>query len=1138
MATVYKIHPSIGIARLGNSPDEFFIGPERVNEFPDPTGGFKDAQCRVKRQAARFRIFAHHDDDTVEEVTDAEAEIVWTVHLANKKASFPGRGNSEPAADLIIDPGPRTLTTPDQRKLFDTGTIRFSGQPAVTVGLGEVRTDDQGRLLVLGGLGRAASPAGNGIGSFWGNAGWFDDIADGPVSATVKIRATDATPPVEGAWVIVGPPKFAPHQDSVTTLHDRVLQTMVDAGLAPAPTTTSYSFDVHPILQRARDTRWVVETHAHTWPDPVNSQPLREAIFAKLRPNPGGNMPALNNADSALTPIQFAHMQRWKDGDYADDWTGVPPVEPDITPDGLDRVALQACVGGAFYPGIEAGGLSDSQRPITTASNYVAAFRFNHAVVGAGDISASMALPWQADFNACADNWWPVPRPNRVIPQGSSDYEEWDRGVGSYEAMVAKWHTLGFVVRQGAQHVEVDRCGEVSINLLTPALHFTDVPQGPMGMLREVPLAISFEVSSPSMAITLEYAAPPAHPQLVAANPSVSVGPTAGNSVATARLWVIYRTGTDGSAIPTQTVTVREPVSGQLWSITIDANTVARQTTATALVLDRSGSMSENRGDGLSKHVALQQAAEVFVNVMLEGDGVGIVRYNQDAQALQPVLTLGSGGLSDLNRNATLDAIFGTGLDPQGSTSIGDGIFEGRALLGAAPMGFDNKALVVLTDGVENSPRYIEDVSAEINETTYAVGLGTPQNTSAAALQTISGNHGGFLLVTGAIGTDNRFMLQKYFLQILAGVSNAEVVLDPDGELGLGDVHRIPFLLTEADAGVDVILLTPYPQSVDFRLQTPNGLLLEPWRAQSEPSMRFVMGRNVSYYRLVLPAQLVAGRFDQQGTWHVILTVGRPRLQRTESAGDGADHGILRGMHLSPTARRGHMQTGPAAALPNEVSRAFAVADRSASTAHAPPRAAAATAAPGQRGRTLPYSVIVHSHSSMSLRAELRQSSFEPGAELRIDARVTQSGLPLADPQTAVWAELTRPDGSSGQVPLHPTGEPGRFEGSLFSTSAGVYRFRVRCRGRSAKGLPFTREFLLTGTVWRGGDQGSGRPGTGRPADEHLCEWIDCLLGEGGAIGPQLEKRLREAGFDLARLRKCIDGHCSPGPESEGGRHG
>ncbi len=386
-----------------------------------------------------------------------------------------------------------------------------------------------------------------------------------------------------------------------------------------------------------------------------------------------------------------------------------------------------------------------------------------------------------------------------------------------------------------------------------------------MGMVREVPLAIAFEVISPSSAITLEYApgGAPAHPQLVAANASVAVGPTVGNSVATARLWIIFRATAQG-AIPQQTVTVREPVSGQTWAVTITANAIARKTTATALVLDRSGSMSEDRGDGQNKITSLRQAANIFVDVMLEGDGVGVVRYNQDAQALQNVLALGAGGLSDLNRNATKDLINGNGLDPGGGTSIGDGIFEGRGILDAAS-GFDIKALTVLTDGVENQSRYISDVAAQINSQTYAIGLGTPQNTSAAALQTVSGNNGGFLLITGSIGTDNRFLLQKYFLQILAGISNAEIVLDPEGLLVPGAVHSVPFLLTEADAGVDVILLTPNTKIVDFRLQTPTGYILEPWRAIGDPGMRFVLSNGVSYYRLVLPTELRPSRFEREG---------------------------------------------------------------------------------------------------------------------------------------------------------------------------------------------------------------------------------------------------------------------------------
>ena len=1145
MATVYKIHPAIGIARVGNSP-EFFIGPERLGERPDPTGGFKDAQCRVKRQAARFRIFAHHDDNTFEEITDAEADITWTVHLVNKKAAYTGRGNSESPSDLTIDPGARTTSGPDQLKLFDNGVIRFAGEPVTTVPLGEMRSDDENHLLVLAGAGKAASPGGNGIADFWQNPGWYDDIADGPVAATIKIRATNATPNVMGAWVICAPPKFAPHQDSPTTLYDRVFQAMVDAGLATAPTTSTYTSDIYPILQRARDISWVRDTYSHSWVDPVTAPAMRTAIFNKLRP--GGNMPVLNNSpgsttDSALTPIQYAHMQRWKDdSNFTNDWTGVPDPEAAVSPAGLDRAALQACVGGGFFPGIEAGGKSAGNRPIIEAAFYSEAFRINHATTAPGSISASMAVPWQADFNDCGTNWWPVPRPNEVIPQGTNSYESWTRGVGGYDDMVANWHTLGFVVQQGSQHVEVERCDTASITLLTPHLDFIDIPQGPMGMVREQPLAVSFEVISPSSTITLEYAAggAPTHTQLIPNNNSVSVGPTSGSGVAMARLWVIYRTGAAPSAIPTQTVTVREPVSGQTWSILIDANTVARKTAAVALVLDRSGSMAQDRGDGQSKHVSLQQAAEIFVDVMLEGDGVGLVRYDQDAQVVQQVLPLGAPGGISVNRSNTIDLIRGNSFDPAGATSIGDGIFEGRQILNNAVGSYDVKAITVLTDGVENRSRYIADVAAEINEKTYAVGLGTPQNTSAAALQTISGNNGGFLLVTGAIGTDNRFLLQKYFLQILAGVSNAEVVLDPDGQLAAGAVHRIPFQLTEADAGVDVILLSPFVQAVDFRLQTPSGKILEPWRALSEPTMRYVLGNGVSYYRLVLPTQLIADRFDQGGTWHALLTIGHPRLKPSGDNEQGVDTSIVRGLHASPAQR---LRSQQRQSVMTEQQRSFAVA-QSAGTSSFNTAAVGAgsheinAASTGGR-RTLPYSLIVHSYSNVSLRAELHQSGYELGARVDVQATLTQSGLPLQGEGT-VWAELTRPDGSQSTLNF-AAAEPGLYGAQFVAGGAGVHKLRVRGRGRTRKGLSFTREQTLTAVVWRGGnrDAQTGAGGGDRlvdllnERDARLCELLKCLLQRGGGIDPELEKRLRAAGLDLDHLRKCLAAHCAHGDKRQ-----
>ncbi len=128
-----KIYPGIGIARVGNSPDQYFLGPEVPGRPVDADGRFKDRQGRMKRQAARFRVYGFDSDGQVlQELTSADADITWTVHLANSKASWSEfRGAAaeatgsplplrnahvqntaeNPAArdELVIDPGPRSV---------------------------------------------------------------------------------------------------------------------------------------------------------------------------------------------------------------------------------------------------------------------------------------------------------------------------------------------------------------------------------------------------------------------------------------------------------------------------------------------------------------------------------------------------------------------------------------------------------------------------------------------------------------------------------------------------------------------------------------------------------------------------------------------------------------------------------------------------------------------------------------------------------------------------------------------------------------------------------------------------------------------------------------------------------------------
>ncbi len=469
-----KIHPAIGIARVGNSPDEFFIGPERRWDRTPPEGGYKDALCRVKRQAARFRIFGYDEKgNMVKEITAADAKIEWTVALANKKAAaekFPGGGprNPEVTGDdrkkLIISPEPRTLTGPNQRAEFDDGTFQLPGSEPVHVYLGEIRTDADGRLIILGGHGMSCSPTNVQISDAFNNDGWYDDVSDGPVKAKVKLDGASESLEAEGAWVIVAPPDFAPPVGNIITLYDRLFDLFVQKGQLSAPERPSFNNDIYPILQSTLDMEWVNEQASsfHGW-DP-SEYPLtlskRYSIFDKLQ-NPaggGGNMPLLLG-DATLTPTQYENMKKWKDDNFINDWMGHPPTpESQITPDGLDRAALENCVGAAFFPGIEAGEfLLKGTREEENTDHYMAPFRLDHSKVSAGDVTARMALPWQTDFYDCSDNWWPAQRPNQVIPEGETEYREWVRGVEDQSEMIYRWHALGFVVVQGERMVEIER---------------------------------------------------------------------------------------------------------------------------------------------------------------------------------------------------------------------------------------------------------------------------------------------------------------------------------------------------------------------------------------------------------------------------------------------------------------------------------------------------------------------------------------------------------------------------------------------------------------------------------------------------------------------------------------------------------
>jgi hypothetical protein len=545
---VFRIHPSINFARVGSSP-EFYLSPETSAGLPVPgtttTGGLpikagtedtvigsediRDKKGNLKRQAARFRLFAYDLDgpDRYPSGKGVEirpgstladgrqvANVVWTVHLANKKAAayivvnsegvnayadgkVPQLRNPETYGDvdsparlssLMIDPGPRTIlsvggtsvcfdasTTPSHSDgkggvtelpeypvAFPSSSGQELYQPSGPLDtLGELQVDAHGRLLVLPAHGRVAavydeygSPIP--LTGDLNNVGWFDDEADGPVSATI-VFTDGSTTEAFGAWVVCADPSYAPQIRNVVSVWDDIYDVWVrelalDPGIYDANTggfnpayRPRFESAVRPIFVAAALTRWTanlprmaIQAHEAVGAIDSTARPA-ETVMAGLtfirNPNLdsethiGVPLMPLSVGDAgknflAVTKTQYFFLEQWAKDMYEQGAERLGPGES------LDMAALSNCLGGRYVPGIEVSYV------VRQSDMYVAdwqtsgsgPFRIKHKLLEygkaekatpflsggwiplhgrtdglePGDLSKFMAVPWQTDYNSCS----------------------------------------------------------------------------------------------------------------------------------------------------------------------------------------------------------------------------------------------------------------------------------------------------------------------------------------------------------------------------------------------------------------------------------------------------------------------------------------------------------------------------------------------------------------------------------------------------------------------------------------------------------------------------------------------------------------------------------------------------------------
>ncbi|NNE22794.1 MAG: VWA domain-containing protein [Rhizobiales bacterium] len=271
---------------------------------------------------------------------------------------------------------------------------------------------------------------------------------------------------------------------------------------------------------------------------------------------------------------------------------------------------------------------------------------------------------------------------------------------------------------------------------------------------------------------------------------------------------------------------------------------------AVMLVMDRSGSMGGTATGGGVKIDEAREAAELFVSMMRAsmGNQAGLVSFASNASnplefTLKP-LTNGTRGqlLAEL-----------PGIMPNGRTSIGDGLAAARdELAGAAGM---PRSILLLTDGMENEPQAIADVTGLSGIEITAIGFGTESNLDGPRLTDLAQTHGGFYKRAGT-GLE----LRKFFALAFGDIFEAGALADPDMYLSatMRQGPKIPFSVCDEEAVTVVAAWDDGEADLLVEVTTPGGQVLN----LSAGGIETDSGQTWRFARIPLPQQ-----GERDGTW-------------------------------------------------------------------------------------------------------------------------------------------------------------------------------------------------------------------------------------------------------------------------------
>ncbi|MDB5578611.1 MAG: von willebrand factor type [Bradyrhizobium sp.] len=280
------------------------------------------------------------------------------------------------------------------------------------------------------------------------------------------------------------------------------------------------------------------------------------------------------------------------------------------------------------------------------------------------------------------------------------------------------------------------------------------------------------------------------------------------------------------------------------------------------IVFDRSGSMGLDAGTGRSKIDEARDAASLFIQ-LAQSDGanqIGLVSFSTFASnpvdfTLQPVVTASKLALTG---PAPFTGGIVGGLVVFGNTSIGGGLEAARAQL---PAGANQRSILLLTDGLQNTPPLIADVTGLDGIDINAIGFGAAASLDGALLTQLSQTHNGLYMRAG-----DGLELRKYFALAFGNIFASGALLDPAGKLAANQStgKPIPFQVCGEKTITIVAGWDKADSALAITATSPSGATI----TASTPGVAHATGRTWTFLRINLP-------FDKEANGKWVATVKR-----------------------------------------------------------------------------------------------------------------------------------------------------------------------------------------------------------------------------------------------------------------------